>query len=142
MGKTFDEICGSAHLFQIRSEPVQRRTLEFAGKIGRQRLSNGRFNLGQYVIPPPTRITSEGLVKRRRMTEIGYNFCQNSIRNRLAVGDHAVEVENQCAHDFNSDEDYGSTFLICDPASKWTRATEAVEHFLLHCVSIWKARIP
>jgi len=64
VGKTSNEIRGPAHFLQIRPEPVQRRALELAGKIGRQRLSNSRFNLGHGFIPPSTGIASECLVKR------------------------------------------------------------------------------
>jgi hypothetical protein len=35
------------------------------------------------------------------MTEAGYSFRQNGIGDRLAVGDDAVEVKNQRAHNFN-----------------------------------------
>src|SRR5229473_1286310 len=59
------------------------------------------------------------------MTQAGYNFCQNGVRDRLAVSDDAVEVENQCTHYFNSGEDQGVACLICGPAPKWTDATES-----------------
>ncbi len=38
------------------------------------------------------------------MTEFGDDFRQNRIGDRFAVGDHTVEVENQCAHGFDSSQ--------------------------------------
>src|ERR1700682_5914038 len=59
------------------------------------------------------------------MTETSYSFCQHGVRDRLAVGDDAVEVKNQCTHYFNSGEDEEVACLICGPAPKWTDATES-----------------
>jgi len=42
------------------------------------------------------------------MAEAGYSFRQNGIGDRLAVGDDAVEVENQGAHNFNPGKIQGS----------------------------------
>ena len=43
-------------IFQIRSETLQRGKLELAGKIGRQRPSDRRFNLRHGFVPPPAGI--------------------------------------------------------------------------------------
>src|ERR1700730_7295908 len=75
------------------------------------------------------------------MTQTGYNFCQNGVRDRLAVSDDAVEVKNQCTHYFNSGERPGFAFLICGLASKWTVQPKAVEHLPLHYVSIQRRRL-
>jgi len=57
--------------------------------------------------------------------QTGDSFCQNDVRDRLAVSDDAVEVKNQCTRHFNSGEDQRFACLICGLASKWTDATES-----------------
>src|SRR3981081_2164440 len=59
------------------------------------------------------------------MTQTGDSFCQNDVRDRLAVSDDAVEVKNQCTRHFNSGEDQRFACLICGLASKWTDAPES-----------------
>lgn len=63
-----------------------------------------------------------------------YGFRQDGIRDRLAVGDHAIEVEDQRAHPMPLCAS-NSRVLYVAPKSKWTRATEAAGHFLLRFVS-------
>src|SRR5260370_36812568 len=70
------------------------------------------------------------------MTETGDDFRQNGIRNRLAIGDDAIEIEDQCAHYCDSREGPGSAFLACAPARVGHAEAKAVEHILLRCVSI------
>ena len=73
-------------------------TFDFTWKIRRQRLSDRSLDFGHHVVPPPARIAGERLVERGWMTETGYDFGENGVRDGLAVGDDTVEVENQCAH--------------------------------------------
>ena len=71
-----DETGGPAHFLQVRPKPVQRRTFERVGKIGRQRLCNVRFDLGHDFVPPSAGIARQCLVERGRMAEFGDDFRQ------------------------------------------------------------------
>ena len=82
---------------------------------------------GDGFIPPSARIARQRLVERGRMPELGDDLGQNAIRDRFAVGDHAVEVENQCTHGFNSMQDVGVAGLIGGRPAKSTCVTEARE---------------
>src|SRR6185437_10781367 len=105
VGEAPDEICRAPHFLQIGSKSFESGALDVAGEIGRQRFPDSLFNLGHYVIPPSAGIADERLVERGRMTQIGYNFRKNGIRDGLAVGDHAIEVKNDRAHYVDSNKE-------------------------------------
>ena len=70
------------------------------------------------------------------MAETGNDFRQNGIGDRLAIGDDAVEIEDQCAHCCDSREGPASALLTYAPARVGHAEAKAVEHFLLRRVSI------
>ena len=119
VGKAFDEIGGPAHFLQIGPEAVQRRTFEFVGKIGWQRLADRGLDFGHDFNPPAVGKAGQRLVERGGITQPGDGFRQHGIGDRFAVGDDAVEVEDQRAH-FSTPGIKKPARLICDPPSKWT----------------------
>src|SRR5690349_1234898 len=72
------------------------------------------------------------------MAEPGNSFRQNGVGNRLAVSDDAVEIKNQCAHNFSPGKDQVRAFNM-RPAMKGLAQPKTVEHFPLRCVSAFAA---
>ena len=96
-GKCPDEIGRATDLSQVLAESIERGSLEIVGKTGGQWPAHRGFDRDKNVVPAPSGVTLERVIESCRLTEIRDEFRQNAIRQRLAVGDHPVEVEDQCA---------------------------------------------
>jgi hypothetical protein len=98
-GKSPDEIGRATDLFQLLAESLECGSPEIIGKIRRQRTAHRGCDRDENVVPASPAVALERVIERRRVAEIGDEIRQNGIRERFAVSDHAVEVEDQCSHD-------------------------------------------
>ena len=96
--KISDESRRATDLSQVLAESIERGSPEIVGELRGQRPADRGFDRGKNVVPASSAVARECVIERRRLAEIRDEFRQDGIRQRFAVGDHAVEVEDQCSH--------------------------------------------
>ena len=87
--------------FRSVSKPLEGGLLEISSeKLAGSGLPVADFDFSHHVDGPPAGIARQRLIHRGGIAETADGFRQYGIGDRFAVGDHAVEIKNQCAHCF------------------------------------------